>query len=140
MGGIIVFYKVFWLLVSFSVIRINLPWLMKLLVRGFMALEFLLEDQRKEFRESLSLYLLFLKYPQHKITNIPKPHILEWHVLNSFIYQYFIKLAPKFRLLINQEKLWLCRLEIGFSCKRNDKCFWNFWIWKLNSLGTLLIA
>ena len=54
-------------------------------------------------------------------------------VLNSFLYQYFIKLALKFKVLITQEKIWLHRLETGFFYTLNYICFWNFQIWKLNS-------
>lgn len=37
-----------------------------------------------EFRESLSLRLLFIKCLQLKGINTPKQHILEWQVLKSF--------------------------------------------------------
>lgn len=36
---------------------------------------------RKKFRE-LFLHLLFFKRLQHEIINIPKHHVLGWHVLN----------------------------------------------------------
>ena len=41
-------------------------------------------------------------------------------VLNSFLYQYFIKLALKFKVLITQEKIWL---ETGFFYTLNYICF-----------------
>ena len=71
-----------WLLFSFPVIRANLPWLIKLLVRGFKTIKFLLENLSlgKEFRESLSLCLLF---PSTHSSKQSKWHILEWHVSNS---------------------------------------------------------
>lgn len=65
--------------VSFPVTRVNPLWLMKLPGRGFMAVEFLLEDlssgRKGEFRDSPSLHLLFLKCLQLTIINIPKWYI-----------------------------------------------------------------
>ena len=77
MGGMTVWDKVCWLLLS-SFIRINLPWWMKLLGRGFMTVELLLEHPSLgvwEFRECLCLHLLFFKCLQLKIITIPKWHI-----------------------------------------------------------------
>ena len=61
--------------------------------RGSVTIEFLLEDlslgREGEFRESLSLYLLFFKCLQLNIINAPKYHILTkscvwgWQVLSS---------------------------------------------------------
>lgn len=53
-----------------------------------MKIAFLLEeawslDRLREFRESLSLHLLFFKCLQLKIFNMPKGHLLGWHVLNT---------------------------------------------------------
>ena len=64
----------------------KLPLLLKFLGRGFMTIGFLLEDlslgRKGKFRESLSLHLLLFRCLQLK-TNMPKQHILGWHVLNS---------------------------------------------------------
>ena len=54
-----------------------------------MTVQFFLEDQSLgrygEFRESLSLHLLFFKCLQLKIINIPKQPILGWHVQKSHL-------------------------------------------------------
>ena len=136
MVGIIVCYKIFLDVVSTSSLlscgKNPSTLLMKLIERGFMITEFLLEDlslsRWGEFRKSFSLHLLFFKYLQLKIFNIWKWHIFVWHILNPFMHQYFIKLAPEFRVLINQGKN-----RIWFLHKNNNKYFLNFWIWKLNS-------
>lgn len=57
---------------------VSLPWWMKLLGKGFMTVEFLLEDLSLgtwEFRECLSLHLLFVRCLQFKIISIQKWHI-----------------------------------------------------------------
>ena len=53
--------------------------------------------QKWEFRESLFLHLLFFKYLQLKIINIPKWHILGLHALNfcSCILEWHILLPFK---------------------------------------------
>lgn len=56
-----------------------------------MTVEFLLENlslgKHGEFRESLYLHLLFSKYLQFKIINMPKWCVLGWHMLLSFNIQ-----------------------------------------------------